>query len=68
MFDFIFADMQAFDLSCWPRVTEEDEILKALQTQWGMTGLAISRGIIKMKATLQDAHSSAYQTFPTNGG
>lgn len=44
-----------------PRAVEEDRLLKDLQLQWGMVGLAVARGLVRLEATIKDASEQALQ-------
>lgn len=46
---------------------DEDKALKELQGQWGMTALALSRGIIRLEATVLEAVHTA-ETNPDTAG
>lgn len=35
-----------------PRAAEEDRLLRDLQGQWGMVGLAIAQGVIRLEETI----------------
>lgn len=60
----------AFYPPVWPstlpvgtRASEDNRLLKELQGQWGMMGLAVSGGIIKLEAVLKEPRDSVDPAF-----